>query len=342
MPSQTNDPIRKWFLDAEELGEFIGIRFGHLGPHATQPEWFFLRHAEYDGIGGLAHLLRERGAEIDKLLQLKHPSPKSWLPLIKSIPKFLVPRRPVRWVPFERGPGHSGLDPQPPSAVAWHAFDESTTTQIRRVCRKAGVTVNSFLLKHLTKAIRPYLADQSSVVPWMVPVNLRGKIFRGPDTSNYSSYVGVRVKSYETVRDVHRNIYAALGRGEHWANWYAYHTGLFLSSGMRKFLIVSERATSQWNLVGFSNLGDWDPEKKIRESDCQGVWLFAPPVLRFQLVGAGCVTFQNRLSLTLQVHPDLTTSSAVPQAWISSWLKEIEMDLVSLLEEPVSVPWYAA
>ena len=107
-------------------------------------------------------------------------------------------------------------------------------------------------------------------------------------------------------------------------------------------MIVSERATSQWNIGGFSNLGDWDPEKKIREPECQGVWLFAPPVLRFQQVGAGCVTFQNRLSLTLQVHPDLATSPSVPQAWISGWVKEIEMDLVSLLEEPVSVPWYAA
>ena len=46
--------------------------------------------------------------------------------------------------------------PQPPPAVAWHVFDELATLQMRRVCRMAGVTINSFLLKHLTKAIRPF------------------------------------------------------------------------------------------------------------------------------------------------------------------------------------------
>jgi hypothetical protein len=107
---------------------------------------------------------------------------------------------------------------------------------------------------------------------------------------------------------------------------------------MKKFLIAKERATSQWNLGGFSNLGDWDPEKRITEGDCQGAWLFCPPVLRCQVIGAGCVTFQNQLSLTLQIHPNLTTDASVAQSWVSLWVKEIEMDLASLLE-PAATAW---
>jgi len=93
----------------------------------------------------------------------------------------------------------------------------------------------------------------------------------------------------------------------------------------------------QWNLGGFSNLGDWDSEKKITNPQCAGGWLFSPPVLRCQLIGAGCVTFQNRLSLTIQAHPDLTTSPSVPKRWVQDWVKEIEMDLSSVLAEPVAV-----
>ncbi len=52
----------------------------------------------------------------------------------------------------------------------------------------------------------------------MIPVNLRGKVVRSRDTANFSSYVGVKVRSYETVPEVHRSIYAALASGEHWAN----------------------------------------------------------------------------------------------------------------------------
>ena len=200
---------------------------------------------------------------------------------------------------------------------------------MRRICRQGGFTINSFLLKHLTKAIRPFLKDESAVMPWMVPVNLRGKVARDKDTANHSSYVSVKVRSYETVADIHRSIYAALASGEHWANWYTYTAGSILNAGMKRYLIATEKAMS--NLGSFSNLGEWDSEKKITQEDCLGDWLFTPPVLRCQMVGAGCVTFQNRLTITIQAHPELTTHPVVAQAWIHNWVKEIDMDLSNVI-----------
>jgi hypothetical protein len=334
MSKNMTDAISSWFIAGEELGEYIGIRFGRILPGASDPEWTFLRHTDFDGIGGLAELLRRRGAAIGRLPQIKYPLRSSRLLLLRTLPRYLSPRQQVAWGPMERGPAPSN-GAGPPSAVAWHLFDEDATTRIRRVCRKSWVTVNSFLLKHLTKAIRPFLADQSSVVPWMIPVNLRGKVNRGRDTANHTSYIGVRVRSYETLHDVHRNIYAALASGEHWANWQVYHLGRFLTADMRRYVAGSKWAFSQWNLGAFSNLGDWDPEKRITQTDCVGGWLFCPPVLRAQTLGAGCVTFQNRLGLTVQAHPSLTNDPAVVNTWVHDWVKEIEMDLVSVLE-PVS------
>jgi hypothetical protein len=336
MPAKANDPITRWFAAAEDLGEFIGIRFGHLPPGSEQLEWIFLRHTDFDGIGGLAELLRRRGATVPRLQQIKHASPPSVMALVRAVPKYLGPRRHLEWLPVPGEPRPS-TNAQPPPAVAWHVFEEKTTMQIRRVCRKERVTVNSFLLKHLAKAVRPFLRDQSALIPWMIPVNLRGKVTRDTEFENHSSYVSVRVGAYETVYDVHRNIYAALASGEHWANWFAYKSGSVLPAAARRFAIKTNRAVAQWNLGGFSNLGDWDPEKKIRQPGCDGAWLFAPPVLRCQMIGAGCVTFQNHLSLVIQVHPELTTSSAVPKEWLTGWIKEIEMDIVSMLAEPSAI-----
>ena len=110
---------------------------------------------------------------------------------------------------------------------------------------------------------------------------------------------------------------------------------------MKKFLLRKELATSQWNIGSFSNLGDWDAEKTIQSPDCEGGWVFAPPVLRCQQIGAGCVTFQNRLSLTIQVHPDLTNSPSVLQAWVQAWVKEIEIDVASVLNRPINNHWLA-
>lgn len=332
------DPISPWFVAAEELGEYIGIRFGQAAADPQNPQWIFLPHTGVDGIGGLADILRRRGAEVSPLAQIKHHSGVSWLSLLRSIPKYVSPRHKVEWASLS-GIRRASTKTDPPTAVGWHVFDETATTQIRKVCRKAEITVNSFLLKHLTKAIRPFLKDQAATVPWMVPVNLRGGVSRERDIENHSSYVGVKVHSYDTVHDVHRAIYQALARGEHWANWFAYRSGLLLTAGMRRYMIAIERCMSQWNIGSFSNLGDWDPEKQITQLGCEGPWLFTPPVLRCQLVGAGCLTFQNRLSLTIQVHPELTIDSEVPKAWVHGWVKEIEIDLASVLALPASVTW---
>lgn len=259
--SKTADPLSPWFVAAEELGEFVGIRFGRVAPGTTEPEWIYHKHINVDGIGGFAQILRDRGVNVTELPQIKYPSSPSSLAILQSLPKFVRPKKRLQWVKLDGQP-KPAVNTEAPTTVAWHVFNESETTQIRRLCRKAGVTVNSFLVKHLTKAIRPFLADQSAVVPWMLPVNVRGKVDLGRDTANHTSYITVKVKSYETVTDIHRNIYKALGKGEHWANWQAYQLCLNLSHGMKKYLLDSGNAMPEWYIGSFSNLGDWDPEKK--------------------------------------------------------------------------------
>lgn len=333
MAQKVNDPIRPWFDAMEELGEYIGIRFGRVTADMHQPEWIFLRHSDFDGIGGLASIFRQRGVTLPRLLQIKYPSNPSWYWFFRCLRRNLRPKRTPEWGPLKQGSPFE-TPSGPPPAVAWHVFDEDMTARMRRACRQGGFTINSFLLKHLAKAIRPFLKDESSVMPWMVPVNLRGKVSREKDTANHSSYVSVHVRSYETVADVHRQIYNALGIGEHWANWYTYTAGSVLSSRVKKYMIATGKA--MLNLGGFSNLGEWDPDKKISKDNCVGDWLFTPPVLRCQKVGAGCVTFQNRLSITIQAHPELTTNPAMAQAWIFNWVKEIDIDLSNVSGQPVT------
>jgi hypothetical protein len=333
-----NDPITPWFEIIEELDDYIGIRFGHIPAHGSDPEWTFVSHLDFDGIGGFAELLRRRGAVLPKLPQIKHPAPPSWRWLVKFLPKALKPRRKISWGKLGNGAKGQSSRSEPPPALAWHVFDEHTTTQVRRVCRKNGFTVNSFLVKHLTKAIRPSLQDEASVVPWGLPINVRGKILRDRDTANYATYVSINVASFETVHDIHKQIYGAMGRGEHWANWHTYALSNPLPRFIKKWLVKKHLAMSQWNVGSFSNLGDWDAEKNIQQHECDGSWVFTPPVFHFQHLGAGCVTFQNKLSIAIQAHPELTIDPAVTREWVANWVKEIEMDVASVLSDPPSIP----
>jgi hypothetical protein len=129
------------------------------------------------------------------------------------------------------------------------------------------------------------------------------------------------------VKEVQQHIYKAIHKGQHLAVWMGLAISRNFSARTRRRIISANRATSQWSVGCFSNLGEWDSGMDIVAKDCLGDWFFAPPTLRFQMIGAGCVTFRGRLSLTLQVHPELTSSPEVAAEWMRSWVREIELGL---------------
>jgi hypothetical protein len=337
MSSGGFDPIRPWFLALEARGEFIGMRFAHIPPGATEPDWIYVRHYDYDGIGAIKMMFTERGGVVGELPLARHPSKPSFKSPFKLLKLNLQRGRRLHWKDLGTNKGKS--DPtRPAPSAAWHVFSEADTLRMRKFSNAAGVTVNSFLLQHLTTIIRPYLEEgASAAVPWIIPVNMRGRVTSTGELANQTSYLSVTVKPGDSIRDIHQSTAAAMDREEHCTNWFAYGLSRYLPQRVVQFLVAKNLATSQWNLGAFSNLGAWDSEKKITAPDCIGDWLVAPPVLPFSLVGAGCITFQNRMSLLMQAYPELTTDPAVCRKWIKEWVTAIETDLAKPAANPASV-----
>lgn len=320
--------MTSWFTSLKSLGEFTGIRFGNVDESSGEVEWIFIDHAHYDGIGGFAQILRERGGTLPthQLPRIPHQSPDSVMPLVKSLPKvFQTPRR-LEWKSLDASkvPYHEF---GPSKSLSWHLFSEGETSKIKQLSRSMDVTVNTYLLKHLDRSIRSAIKDPSEEIPWMIPVNLRGKVSNQVDESNHSSCINISLKASHTVKDAHKLLRRELDHGNHWASWYAYKYGGKLPGRIRCNLIKADRAGFCWNLGCFSNLGEWDKEKRFEGSAGEGFWLFAPPVLEGQRLGAGCVTFRGRMSLLLQLHPALSTDPEVAKDFMQNWIENIELDL---------------
>jgi len=329
--------LRKWFEAGPQIGEFIGIRFGHLAPNATEPEWLYYPHTDFDGIGAWAEIMRRRGVQLKALPHIKYYPPSSLLvSALKHWPRYLLPRRPLPLKPQERPAPAGTFHTAPPAAVAWHLFDSVTTHRLRQDSHLLGLTVNTLLLHCLTKAIRPLFADESAAVPWMIPVNMRGGVNQYRDTDNHTSYVTVGIEPGATPGEIHRRLLRALSLGQHWGNWHAFRLGNILTASMRRGIVRNGLAISQWNVGSFSNLGEWDADKDFTGADVVGAWLFCPPALRTQMIAAGCVTFQGRLSLTIQAHPELTTSTAAVNGWVRAWVAAVEYALAQCAKLP---PW---
>ena len=293
----------------------MGIRYGRIAPGTPEPEWHFVSHCDCDGIGGFARLLRERGAGLPALPKTANPCRGLLGPLWRfACDGFAAGQCADRgdWVqPGVQGTGDHGK-------VAWHLFTEAETTEILARCRREGVTVNSLLLKHLDQAVRPGIRRPHLEIPWMIPVNLRGDISLPDDTENHVSCVVARVAGDDSVETIQRKIRQRLLRGEHRASYLLLNSTGFLSHrAMVKFL-AKDRARPAGNIGSFSNIGAWDADKRIAMEDG---WLFCPPVVRGQLLGAGCVTFQKRLSLTIQPHPDLASPPDIAAEWMERWIR---------------------
>ena len=149
------DPIKSWFLAGESMGEFIGMRFARIPPGKSEPDWIYIRHCDYDGIGAIKKMFTERGGTVRGTAASASSR--------KTLVRFPVQAAEVAdatataidWK--DLGNSKKGAaSPQPAPAAAWHVFGETETLQMRKFCNAAGVTVNSFLLQHLTAIIRPY------------------------------------------------------------------------------------------------------------------------------------------------------------------------------------------
>jgi hypothetical protein len=326
MGKTPRDPIKPWYEAVEATGEFIGMRFARIPPGKSEPDWIYVRHSDYDGVGAIKMIFAERGGITD-LPKAKHPTKPSWRSIFPLLKMQLQPRRKLKWKNL--GPtGKVENPPQPAPAAGWHVFTEEETTRIRKHSGALGVTVNSFLLERLTTVLRPFLENgDTAEIPWMIPVNMRGRVISAHELANQTSYLSVVVKPTDSEKEIHKNILAAMDRSDHCANWFAFDFGKSLPQWLKKFLIEKGFVPSLSHLGAFSNLGVWDAEKKITSPDCVGDWLFCPPVLLFSLFGAGCVTFQNRLALLTQAHPELTIDPEICRTWIKNWVNAIQSEL---------------
>jgi hypothetical protein len=206
--------------------------------------------------------------------------------------------------------------------VAWHLFSVEETRKIVAGCREKGITVNSFLVTHLDQAVRPNILRPELPVAWLIPVNLRGDIRYADDTRNHVSGIEVSIAPGAAADAIQRQILHRLGRGEHRANLILLlAVGRFLSPAARVRHLVNDRAKPAGNIGAFSNLGVWSVPDTPASRDG---WLFCPPVVTGQLLGAGCVTFQGRLGLALQGHPTLSPTPEIAHRWMSRWLDLIQ------------------
>jgi hypothetical protein len=306
------DWVAEVFAAMRDGGENISIVYGsQAAVPGARPRWIELQHDQYDGMSGLAKLLREQGLPIDAMPTLqgdRRSLGRSLQGLLAVLPSLKV--RPRTWLRFE---GARPVAFRPVNQrLAWKLFSEEETATIAASARDQGVTVNTFLLHHLDAAVARRLTPASSDRLWMVPVNLRGAVKRPNEAAPHMSFFGVQVQGDSSPSALQAQIRRLKQQGYHWGSWIALHAGRLIGAkGLRDDLVKREKQGHGWTGI-FSNLGAWNVPGS-------GSWIFGPAISRVHPVGGGCVTMNGRMALTLQLHDAFGGDLALTQALLDDW-----------------------
>ena len=308
------DWVGEGFAAMRDCGEDISIVYGRLNRVVPQaPEWVELPHDEFDGVGGLAHLLRERGCRVEALpvLQGDRLTFSRALRGLFTVAGALKVRS-QQWRNFDRS---RPVTFRPVGKrVAWKLLTELETKSIVAAAKAAGVTVNTLLLLHLDRAVVAQLVPEAASRLWMIPVNLRGGLhLQHPETFLKMSFLPVDLSSPPSVGQLHEQIGNLKRRHAHWGSWAALHLGKWLGkAGMRKELRARETKNNGWTGL-FSNLGVWNVPGG-------GHWVFGPAVSRVHPIGAGCVTINGCMALTVQLHEALGGGLDAAYDLLNAWM----------------------
>lgn len=303
------DWVAEVFTAMRDCGEDISIVYGYA--KEGRPHWFEMQHNEFDGIGGLACLLRHHGHRVDKLPELKNDR----LTFVRGLRGFLsvlpeIKSRQRQWRQFD-ATRKAGMRPVG-ERVAWHCFNEFETQALVDAAKAAGVSVNTFLLHHLDAVVKDRLTPPMTTRRWMLPINLRGAVTRHLERIPHMAFLGVDLDDGMSPAQAQNRIDTLRENAYHWGVWIMLQAGRLLGpKGMRRDIEKREKEEHGWTGI-FSNLGSWEIEGA-------GDWLFCPAISRVYPVGAGCITMNGNMALTVQLHDVLCESLDTSNELLTAW-----------------------
>lgn len=300
-----------WFSELEAQGEETTFRLGNVRGSAP-PSWVELPHHSFDGLGGLAHVLAERRGTQLSLPTLPGPYPglpARWLAALR-----LLFRRPPRLLPWRSE--RAELRAREPSAQAWQLLSADLTDELRQRARAAGISLNALLLHALTSALEPLLETGPGSIEWVVPVNMRGVEAALRSTDNQAVTLDIHFPMNASAQLVDAKLRAELHQKAHFGAWQLLRC--LGHAGPKLVRALARRELELRKHGSFSNLGNLRSQRTPVEPEW---WLAFNPVQRTRPIGAACLTFHGRLSLTLNIHAVLGLERTQAQGIVNEWLE---------------------
>lgn len=322
----------------EELGEFTDALVASVGDEGDGAlERLYLPHATFDGLGAMAHVLRQHGAPVS--VPRRREARPGWLERLRLLWRYArrPPPSPARWRGFDPDWRPQRRDDARPRAVAHALLSPADSRAVADAAEAALVPLNSFLLWTLQRAVDDAVEPGSGAATWLLPVNMRGPIAREPETCNHASFVFADLGGCASPRQAHARVAERFAARAYWGAWDSINLARLIGRrGLRRVARRNARRGNPFRAVGcFSNHGEW--LLPPGSAAARRRWFICPPTLRDQPFSAGSLWCDERLSLCLQAHPALTVEVGRAERWMQAWRAQLDDSVRSHVERPRAV-----
>lgn len=273
----------------------------------SRPEWHCLPHRDYDGLGALSLLLAQRyGHDPRPLPETKERRPSLWRMLSARRPANL-PVAQLRW----RALNVARADEAPAPPVSC-LLSEAESQALEASAKQAGVSSTMWLFWTVDRAARELLVAPDSVVPWLLPVSLRGAIRFPRWSMNHCSGLTVTLAAASTPADLRQQVRDRFASLEHWRTWLLLMLGRWVGQRGINLLYRLGRTPPGHYAGSYSNLGEWNVP------GIDGLSCAAPGSPGYP-IAVGTLSVRGRHGLGCRLHPVIARRPELAEEFLQRW-----------------------
>ncbi|MFP6845949.1 MAG: hypothetical protein VB958_12150 [Thalassolituus sp.] len=307
----------------ERFGISDDIYWGWFNPDDGSVEWKTWRHADADGMGGFANILRPLGFPCDPLPICNENKVPSWLEIFRASKENPRPAA-LKQINWKQTYAYSPDNMRMPE-VAFLTREE--TIALKEKGKNQKLNYSNLAFSALNRVVAKKLVNGEDPYYWFIGVNIRGATNIRNEQFNQVSGINLPIYPDSDAAHWQQQMRLALKSKSHWATWKLANIGKYIGDG--GLALVYRLSTNSSHFAGScSVMGDWPlPDERNPEINNNRLLCAAGPGTANYPINSSLVGWNGATTLTLKLHPYICEDQTLIKILVNAWRDEILRDL---------------
>lgn len=308
----------------KDFGECIDIVFikkDNINSPKESDKFYIIPHSKADGISAILTLL-------EQVFGLKNTS----VPVVKKVKKpFLLRRLFLAYKHLKRQAPQNyalkqftSIKKGNPSGLGYFIFSNEQTQKIQNFCLENKISLNALLLNALDQVTCKEVLDKHQKRVWMVPVNIRDEDHKRYRLGNHVTTLSIHLAkdSDSSAKSINQQMRDQLKSGIIWGGKIIANSPKFI--GEKRLRKIGANVKSPY--IGLcSNIGSWPnlyDDLQDKNTLTEHI-IVSPPATSFCPVALAIMTWNECLTLSLQLHPSLINDLTKTSDYLEKIISEV-------------------